>query len=124
MPVSQFTPQHMDPEAPPIPPHFQGIFRHLAVLQARYAHNSCLTDDKETNAGDLHDRSGNPAGSPAQGSQATPIVGDFDGSANALWSLYGKEAKSHDEATVQILMDSMGSVLTFVRSSICSLLRA
>ena len=80
--------------------------------------NSCSTDDKETNAGDLRDRSGNLTGSPAQGSRVTPIVDDFDGSANALWSLYGKEAESHDGATVQILMDAMGSVLTFVRSSI------
>jgi len=24
------------------------------------------------------------------------MIGDFDGSANALWTLYGNEAKSHD----------------------------
>ena len=108
----------MDLEANP-----QGILRHLDVLQTRYAHNSCSTDDsnKETNA----DRSGtNLTGSPAQESQVTSTANDFEESANALWSLYGKEARSHDEATVQILMDSMGSVLTFVRSSISSLLRA
>ena len=107
----------MDLEANP-----QGILRYLDVLQTRYAHNSCSTDDsnKETNA---HRSGTNPTGSPARESQVTS-ANDFEESANALWSLYGKEAKSHDEATVQILMDSMGSVLTFVRSSIPSLLRA
>ena len=83
-----------------------------------------MTDDKEADAGGLHDRGGNRAGSTAQGSQVTPIVGDFEDSANALWSLYGKEAKGHDGATVQILMDDMGSVLTFVRSYNFFLLRA
>jgi hypothetical protein len=42
--------------------------------------------------------------------------GDFDGSANALWTLYGKEAKSHDEAEVETLKDDMEGVLLFVRS--------
>ncbi|KAI0252312.1 hypothetical protein BJV78DRAFT_1281859 [Lactifluus subvellereus] len=31
------------------------------------------------------------------------MIGDFDGSANVLWTLYGKEAKSHDEARIQTL---------------------
>jgi len=43
------------------------------------------------------------------------MIGDFDGSANALWTLYGKEAKSHDEARVQTLKDDMDGVLIFVR---------
>jgi hypothetical protein len=43
------------------------------------------------------------------------MIGDFDGSANALWSLYGKEAKSHDEALIQTLKDDMDGVLIFVR---------
>ncbi|KAI0293729.1 hypothetical protein B0F90DRAFT_1642227, partial [Multifurca ochricompacta] len=38
---------------------------------------------------------------------------DFDDSANALWSLYGKEAKSHDEARIQSLKDDMDGVLIF-----------
>jgi hypothetical protein len=29
------------------------------------------------------------------------MIGDFDGSANPLWTLYGKEAKSYDESRVQ-----------------------
>jgi hypothetical protein len=44
------------------------------------------------------------------------MIGDFGGSANALWTLYGKEAKSHDEARIQTLKDDMDGVLIFVRS--------
>ena len=43
------------------------------------------------------------------------MIGDFDGSANALWTLYGKEAKSHDEAQIHTLKDDMDGVLIFVR---------
>ena len=43
------------------------------------------------------------------------MIGDFHGSANALWSLYGKEAKSHDEARIQPLKEDMDGVLIFVR---------
>ena len=43
------------------------------------------------------------------------MIGDFDGSANALWTLYGKEAKSHDDARIQTLKDDMDGVLIFVR---------
>ena len=39
---------------------------------------------------------------------------DFDDSANDLWSLYGKEAKSHDEARINTLKDDMDGVLIFV----------
>ena len=45
------------------------------------------------------------------------MIGDFDGSANALWTLYGTEAKSHDEAQIHTLKDDMDGVLIFV--SIC-----
>ncbi|KAH9996413.1 hypothetical protein BJV74DRAFT_769116, partial [Russula compacta] len=41
------------------------------------------------------------------------MIGDFDGSANPLWTLYGKEAKSHDEARIQTLKDDMDGVLIF-----------
>ena len=46
------------------------------------------------------------------------MIGDFDGSANALWTLYGTEAKSHDEARIHTLKDDMDGVLIFVRSCI------
>jgi hypothetical protein len=42
---------------------------------------------------------------------------DFDDGANALWSLYGKEAKTHDEARIQRLAADMDGIPTFV--SIC-----
>ena len=47
--------------------------------------------------------------------QEPRMIGDFESSANALWSLYGKEAKSHDEARIQTLKDDMDGVLIFVR---------
>ena len=40
---------------------------------------------------------------------------DFDDGANALWSLYGKEAKTHDEARFLSLAADMDGVLLFVR---------
>ena len=43
------------------------------------------------------------------------MIGDFDGSSNALWTLYGKEAKSHDESRIETLKDDMEGVLIFVR---------
>ncbi|KAH9961556.1 hypothetical protein BC827DRAFT_1131659, partial [Russula dissimulans] len=41
------------------------------------------------------------------------MIGDFQGSANALWTIYGKEAKSHDEARIHTLKDDMDGVLIF-----------
>jgi hypothetical protein len=43
------------------------------------------------------------------------MIGDFNISANPLWALYGKEAKSHDEARIQTLKEDMDGVLIFVR---------
>jgi hypothetical protein len=43
------------------------------------------------------------------------MMGDFDDSANALWTLYGKEAKSYDEARIHSLKKDMDGVLIFVR---------
>ena len=40
---------------------------------------------------------------------------DFDDGANALWSLYGKEAKTHDVARFSSLAADMDRVLFFVR---------
>ena len=54
----------------------------------------------------INNQSGNDVPNPS---------GDFDDSANALWSLYGKEAKNHDEAEITTLKDDMDGVLIFVR---------
>ena len=43
------------------------------------------------------------------------MIGGFHSSTNSLWSLYGKEAKSHDEARIQPLKEDMDGVLIFVR---------
>ena len=40
---------------------------------------------------------------------------DFDDGANALWSLYGKEAKTHDEARFESVAKDMDGILVFVR---------
>ena len=53
---------------------------------------------------------------PDQGPEEKRMIGDFDGSANALWSLYREEAKSHDESRIQTLKDDMDGVLIFVSS--------
>ena len=42
------------------------------------------------------------------------MIGDFEGSANALWTLYGKEAESHDNSQIQTLKEDMDGVLIFV----------
>jgi len=44
---------------------------------------------------------------------------DFDDGANALWSLYGKEAKTHDEARFERLAADMDGIPTFVRVYYC-----
>jgi hypothetical protein len=42
---------------------------------------------------------------------------DFDEDANDLWSLYGKEAKSHDEEWIKVLKEDMDAILIFVCAS-------
>ena len=44
------------------------------------------------------------------------MIGDFDGSSNALWTLFKDEAKSHDDARIVTLKDDMESSLIFVGS--------
>ena len=50
------------------------------------------------------------------------IVGGFDGNPNALWTLYGTEAKSsYDDARINTLKGDMDGVFIFVRSySVCA----
>ena len=40
---------------------------------------------------------------------------DFDDGANALWSLYGEEAKTHDQARFESTIKNMDGALVFVR---------
>ena len=39
---------------------------------------------------------------------------DFDEDADNLWTLYGKEAKRHDETWTEILKGDMDGILIFV----------
>jgi hypothetical protein len=55
-----------------------------------------------------------PSRSAKDGEQPHEQPQDFDDSANELWSLYGKEAKSHDEARIKTLKDDMDGVLIYV----------
>jgi hypothetical protein len=45
-----------------------------------------------------------------------PPKGDFDDGANALWSLYGTEARGHDQSRIQTLKGDMDGVLIFASS--------
>ncbi|KAH9988446.1 hypothetical protein BJV74DRAFT_839399 [Russula compacta] len=50
---------------------------------------------------------------PDQESEAKPMTGDFDSSADALWTIYGKEARNHDKIKIESLKDHMDSVFLF-----------
>jgi uncharacterized protein DUF6535 len=54
--------------------------------------------------------------SHADRKQKPKELGDFDGSAGDFWTLFKKEAKSHDNARIYVLKEDMGSALIFVRS--------
>jgi hypothetical protein len=60
---------------------------------------------------------GGGGGPPPPGGPPDPElpIGDFEGS-NALWKLFGEQAKSHDEATIQTLKTDMDGLLIFVCS--------
>jgi hypothetical protein len=51
-----------------------------------------------------------------ESNEERPKIRDFDRSANELWTLFGTEAKSHDNARVNTLKDDMDGVLIFVCS--------
>ena len=62
-----------------------------------------------------------------RGAEEKRMIGDFDSSANSLWTLYGKEAKSRDEAQIRPLKEDMDGVLIFVCSYLvhtCEIRRA
>jgi hypothetical protein len=49
-----------------------------------------------------------------RGPQENRMIGDFDSSADPLWTLYGREAKSHDQSRIQTLKDNLDGVVIFV----------
>jgi hypothetical protein len=57
------------------------------------------------------------SGPPSEQEPEEPrMIGDFDGSSNALWTLFRDEAKSYDDARIVTLKDDMEGSLIFVRS--------
>ena len=44
------------------------------------------------------------------------MIGDFEGSSNALWTLFKEKANNHDDARINTLKDDMDGVLIFVCS--------
>lgn len=60
-------------------------------------------------------RTDGDGGSPADDDPSQELKElDFDDRANALWTLYGKEAKHFDEATINTFRSDMDSLLIFV----------
>jgi hypothetical protein len=97
------------PKAPSDEPHNAGEPLSIVVTQD-------MTYHKQTG------QNRQPGGIPGDATQPMtppeglpPMIGDFDNSANALWSLQLKEAQSHDGARIQSLKDNMDGVLIFVR---------
>ena len=107
--MSQFTRQHFDLEAPSFDPFVQGTSSCCPSI--RRAYGLSFADEKETDLDNRRDGRSIPTGSSAEESPENTVVEDFDDSANALWSLYAKEAKSHDEATVETIKDDMDGAL-------------
>jgi hypothetical protein len=70
------------------------------------------------NFDDLMQREGISSTSPVDDETRQPpkMIGDYDDGANALWTLYGKEAKSYDNFRINTLKDDMDGVLIFVSS--------
>lgn len=63
------------------------------------------------------------AGTIDNSSENEPPLSDFDDGANAIWSLFFKQAKIQDEAQFRGLMETMDGGLVFVRVSPCVLHR-
>ena len=64
------------------------------------------------------DRTPRPADANSSSPKDSSEELDFDDSANALWSLYRREAEGHDKATIKTLKDDMDGLLIFVCSHI------
>ena len=57
-----------------------------------------------------------PDSNSVQEPEEKRMIGDFDGSADALWSHYHEGAESHDKSRIQRLKEDMDGVLIFVKS--------
>ncbi len=68
-----------------------------------------MANDSPVDPGTLHGTS------DPEPNEERRMIGDFDGSSRVLWTLFGSEAKSHDNARINTLKDDMDGVLIFVR---------
>src|SRR6266852_1050121 len=87
--------------------NFVCIFGTTMVSMILLKHKRAVVNDPPVDAGPGN---GTPVPKP---NEERP---DFDRSANELWTLFGTEAKSHDDARVNTLKDDMDGVLIFVCS--------
>ena len=122
----QLTEQHMDLEAPPLDSHVQGTSHSNISQSSRPAVMTQFSQqhmDPEAPPLDSHIQDV-LSSRPDIDDKMMEADNDFGSSANPLWSLYGEEAKRHDETTVNTIKDDMNGVLIFVRSIYPSLQRA
>ena len=98
-----------------------GTFRGPSETSAYLVPSSAQRSDCGLYIVDSIRSEGNSSHSNEPPQSAAPNVsnkrGEFDDGANALWSLYGKEAQAHDETLFQSLSADMDGVPTFVRIS-------
>ena len=85
---------------------------------------SSSTDEKETSRQGRDDTGCTRSSAKESGETPDHTVTDFGDSANGLWSLYAKEAESHDKAAVGSVKKHMDGALIFVRSYSSTRLRA
>ena len=105
----------VDTEAHPGDPHVQpNGTSHLIIsllVHRQNAHRPFSTDEI------VGSRPGDDTGPTRNSaSESFPDHDDFGDSANSLWSLYAKEAESHDKAAVGSVKKHMDGALIFVRS--------
>ncbi|KAH9968485.1 hypothetical protein BGW80DRAFT_1177427, partial [Lactifluus volemus] len=80
------------------------------TLPHRSSYRFYLTNGKGTN---VNDPAVDDQGSNGNNSAKKKQIPDFNDGANALWSLYEDEAKSHDTARIETLKKDMDGVLLF-----------
>ncbi|KAH9985034.1 hypothetical protein BJV77DRAFT_1188046 [Russula vinacea] len=93
------------------PPETSSDASRASAFLAQPVVSQAIDGESKTHETSIHHCEGGPVTDNSGGEPR--MIGDFDGSANALWTLYGKEAKSHDDAQIHTLKDDMDGVLIF-----------
>ncbi|KAI0281954.1 hypothetical protein BGY98DRAFT_155323 [Russula aff. rugulosa BPL654] len=98
-------------------PSASGVSRPFTSVRSRsnIDHPQRNVSDQSTQTGQGSSRAAETQIHPAseQIPEEPRMIGDFDGSSNALWTLFRDEAKSHDDAKIVTLKDDMESSLIF-----------